>query len=639
MNRPFLADGIQQTASVGIIMSKFPRGIAWSEDVWKARHRFLVRVAMAHVPVLVAIGIAKGVGLTHVALEVGIVAVAAGVAYRATTRTVQATFATVALLASSALLVHFTDGLVESHFHFFLVLPLVALYQDWRPFLTAIGLVLFHHGVIGVLHPSAVYNHPAAIAKPVLWAFIHTGYVLGLVAVLIFHWRFAERSEAALRESTASLVRANRMLHAVTECNDVLVRAKDETTLLKDVCRIVVDGGYPLAWVGYAGNDESKTVQPMAQWGADTGYVNNLNLTWADTELGSGPAAKAIRTRTPVVVPAIASDPAFSPWAEPALERGYQSTIAVPLAYGDDVLGVLAVYADEVGAFDAPEIETLQRFANELAYGIEALRTRERQEAAEKQLRKMLRTKDEFVATIAHELRTPLTAVVGFAQVLLDGGSAISPGERAEMMGMLVDQGMDLTNIVDDLLVAAKAEAGTLTVARVPVNLQAQTAQVLEGWDQAAASHLDFSGPSATVIGDPARVRQILRNLISNALRYGGQRIRVCVASTGSTAHVTVSDNGIGVPPEDSESIFEPYQRAHNNPGLTASMGLGLTVSRQLARLMDGDLTYRHDHGESAFTLTLPLANQSTEPALPTTTTPNRHNMAEATATPAHQND
>jgi signal transduction histidine kinase len=630
MNRPPLADGIWQTKSVQIIMSKFPRGIALGEDVWKARHRFLVRVAMLHVPVLVAIGIAKGVDLTHTAVEVGIVAVAAGVAYRAATRTAQATFATVSLLLSSALLVHFTDGLIESHFHFFVVLPLIALYQDWRPFLTAIGFVLFHHGVVGVLDPSAVYNHPAAIANPILWAFIHAGYVLGLVAVLVFHWRFAERSEGALRESAASLVRANRMLYAVTECNDVLVRAKEETSLLQDVCRIVVEGGYPLAWVGYAGNDESKTVQPVARWGNDTGYVERLNLTWADTELGWGPAGRAIRTRTPVVVPAIASDPAFSPWADAALERGYQSTIAVPLAYGDDILGVLAVYAAEVGAFDAPEVETLQRFAAGLAFGIKALRTRELQEAAEQQLRRMLRTKDEFVATIAHELRTPLTAVVGFAQILLAGGSAIPAGERAEMMGMLVDQGIDLTNIVDDLLVAAKAEAGTLTVDRVPVDLRAQTAQVLEGWEQAAASHLEFSGPSTTVIGDPARVRQILRNVISNALRYGGQRIQVCVASTGSTAHVTVSDDGIGVPPEDSESIFEPYQRAHNNPGLTASMGLGLTVSRQLARLMDGDLTYRHDHGQSAFTLTLPLTNQISEPALSTTATPNRHNMAAA---------
>jgi signal transduction histidine kinase len=513
------------------------------------------------------------------------------------------------------------------------------LYQDWRPFLTAIGFVLFHHGIVGVLNPSAVYNHPAAIANPILWALIHAGYVLGLVAVLVFHWRFAERSESALRESAGRLVRANRMLHAVTEGNDALVRATDETTLLQDVCRLVVEGGYPLAWVGYAGNDESKTVHPVARWGDDTGYVEKLDLTWADTELGSGPAGRAIRTRTPVVVPAIASDPAFSPWVEQALERGYKSTIAVPLASGDDVLGVLAVYADEVGAFDAPEVETLQRFADGLAFGIEALRAREGQEAAEHQLRKMLRTKDEFVATIAHELRTPLTAVVGFAQVLLDGGSDISPGERAEMMGMLVDQGMDLTYIVDDLLVAAKAEAGTLTVARVPVDLRAQTAQVLEGWEQAAASHLEFSGPSATVSGDPGRVRQILRNLISNALRYGGQQVRVCVASNGSTAQVTVSDDGIGVPPEDSESIFEPYQRAHNNPGLTASMGLGLTVSRQLARLMDGDLTYRHDHGESAFTLTLPLTDQLTEPALSTIAVPNRPDMVAAIGIPVRQID
>jgi len=95
---------------------------------------------------------------------------------------------------------------------------------------------------------------------------------------------------------------------------------------------------------------------------------------------------------------------------------------------------VIAVYADEMAAFDVPEVEILQRFADDLAYGIVALRTRERQEEAEAQLREMLRSKDKFVATIAHELRTPLTAVVGFAQVLQDEGSGLSANDRAEMM-------------------------------------------------------------------------------------------------------------------------------------------------------------------------------------------------------------
>jgi signal transduction histidine kinase len=535
----------------------------------------------------------------------------------AATRAWQATSTSVALLLSSSLLVHFTDGLIESHFHFFVILPLIALYQDWRPFLTAIGFVAFHHGIVGYFSPNTVYNHPAAIANPVLWAFIHAGYILALVVVLTFHWRSAERSEAAMRESEHQLQRSNRMLQAVSESNDTLVRAKDEDTLLRDVCRIVVEaGGYSLAWVGFAVNDESKTIRPVAQWGPDKGYVTGLSVTWADTERGSGPAGTAVRTRTPVALRNIATDPAFEPWRDRALERGYMSTIAVPLLHGEEVLGVIAVYADEIAAFDVPEVEILQRFADDLAYGIVALRTRERQEEAEAQLREMLRSKDRFVETIAHELRTPLAAVVGFAQVLQEEGSGLTPDDRAEMMQMLIDGGLDLTNIVDDLLVAAKAEAGTLTVARVRVDLRAQATQVLENWGQEAAGQIEFTGPTVHTIGDPARVRQILRNLISNALRYGGEQIQICVDSNASTGQVMVIDNGIGVPPEEQEAIFEPYRRAHNSPSLTASMGLGLSISRQLAQLMDGDLTYRRDPGKSIFALTLPIGDPFDDTAL-----------------------
>ena len=577
----------------------------------------MVRLAMLHVPILLVVGITNGEELVHVAGEVSLIAVFSVAGLLAATRAWQATSTSVALLLSSSLLVHFTDGLIESHFHFFVILPLIALYQDWRPFLTAIGFVAFHHGIVGYFSPNTVYNHPAAIANPVLWAFIHAGYILALVVVLTFHWRSAERSEAAMRGSEHQLQRSNRMLQAVSESNDTLVRAKDEDTLLREVCRIVVEaGGYSLAWVGFAVNDESKTIRPVAQWGPDKGYVTGLSVTWADTERGSGPAGTAVRTRTPVALRNIATDLAFEPWRDRALERGYMSTIAVPLLHGEKVLGVIAVYADEIAAFDVPEVEILQRFADNLAYGIVALRTRERQEEAEAQLREMLRSKDRFVETIAHELRTPLAAVVGFAQVLQEEGSGLTPDDRAEMMQMLIDGGLDLTNIVDDLLVAAKAEAGTLTVARVRVDLRAQAAQVLENWGQEATGQIEFTGPTVHTIGDPARVRQILRNLISNALRYGGEQIQICVDSDASTGQVMVIDNGIGVPPEEQEAIFEPYRRAHNSPSLTASMGLGLSISRQLAQLMDGDLTYRSDPGKSIFALTLPISDPFDDTAL-----------------------
>jgi hypothetical protein len=278
------------------------------------------------------------------------------------------------------------------------------------------------------------------------------------------------------------------------------------------------------------------------------------------------------------------------------------------LFYGDEVAGVLAVYDWETAAFDELEVTLLQRFADDLAYGIAALRARERQNEAESQLRDLLDSKDELIASIAHELRTPLAGVVGFAQVLRDDADTLDAESRAEMIRLVADQGMDLTNIVDDLLVAAKSEAGTLVVANVPVNLRAQAAQVLEAWGHDVIERIEFEGDSAATTGDPARVRQVLRNLVSNALHYGGENISVRVGEREGSVFVRVEDDGDGVSPDEAERIFEPYSRAHDAPGLTASMGLGLSISRDLARFMGGELTYARETDLSVFCLTMPAA-------------------------------
>jgi signal transduction histidine kinase len=229
-------------------------------------------------------------------------------------------------------------------------------------------------------------------------------------------------------------------------------------------------------------------------------------------------------------------------------------------------------------------------------------------EADREQLRQLNQEKDAFLASVSHELRTPLTAVVGFGQILQDSANTMSEEERAELLELVVAQGTDLTNITNDLLVAAKADIGALEVTLVPVNLRAQTAQVLEAFERDQVAQIDLLGHSVRAVGDPDRVRQVVRNLISNALRYGGDTIRVEVLNGDTDAKVLVCDNGPAIPDEDHERIFQPYRRAHNAPGITDSLGLGLAISRQLAQLMGGNLTYRHQHGESIFELALPTS-------------------------------
>jgi signal transduction histidine kinase len=408
----------------------------------------------------------------------------------------------------------------------------------------------------------------------------------------------------------SELLRANRVLHATSECHDALIRAQDEKELLRDVCRIVVGaGGYALAWVGYALENDAKDIEPQALWGEGQEFVENLDLTWKTEGDGLGPAGAAIRTRKPYSVQDTSVDQGIR-WHSRPYQHGFLSLVTVPMFYGDEVKGVLAVYDRQAGAFDAAGVKALQRFADDLAYGIAALRARERQREAESQLRDLLVSKDELIATIAHELRTPLAGVVGFAQVLRDDSESIDPESRAEMIRLVAEQGIDLTNIVDDLLVAAKSEAGTLVVAKVRVDLRANAAQVLEGWGSDVVGSIEFTGAAAITTGDPARVRQILRNLVTNALRYGGENIAVRVDGDEDSVYVRVEDDGPGIVVEEQDRIFEPYQRAHDAPGVTASMGLGLSISRDLARLMGGELRYGTEPGLSVFTLSMPARDE-----------------------------
>jgi signal transduction histidine kinase len=230
-------------------------------------------------------------------------------------------------------------------------------------------------------------------------------------------------------------------------------------------------------------------------------------------------------------------------------------------------------------------------------------------EIARERLEQVIRAKDDFLASVSHEMRTPLTAVMGFGQILQDEAGSLSDAERSELLETIVRQAADLTNIVNDLLVAARYDTGTLHITLVPVTLRAQAAQALEAFEQEHVSHVALTGDYLRAVGDPHRVRQIIRNLISNALRYGGDDIRIEVTSDADTAKAIVCDNGSPIPMEDRERIFKQYQRAHDENGVAESLGLGLAISRQLARQMDGDLTYRHEGGESIFELTLPSAD------------------------------
>lgn len=194
------------------------------------------------------------------------------------------------------------------------------------------------------------------------------------------------------KEAEGTLRKVNRALRTLSRCNEALVHARDEAQLLADVCRVLVEeDGYHLAWVGYAERDEAKTVRPVAEAGFETGYLKTLNITWADEDRGGGPTGIAIRTGKPHIARDILNEPCFVPWRQAALERGYRSSIALPLETDGEVLGALNIYAIEPNAFDTEELKLLQELADDLSYGVVTLRMRiERSQAVQ-----ALRTSEE----------------------------------------------------------------------------------------------------------------------------------------------------------------------------------------------------------------------------------------------------
>jgi PAS domain S-box-containing protein len=186
------------------------------------------------------------------------------------------------------------------------------------------------------------------------------------------------------KRADEELIRVNRALRMLSDTNQALIRIADEMTLLNEVCRVTVEvGGYRMAWIGLAQNDEAKTVRPVVHAGFESGYVESANLTWADNERGRGPGGIAIRTGQPCINRNIPLDPAFAPWREAAIQHGYKSNIALPLISEGQTFGVLEIYSVNTDAFDAKEVEILKEMAGDLAFGINALRTRVKRKQTE----------------------------------------------------------------------------------------------------------------------------------------------------------------------------------------------------------------------------------------------------------------
>ncbi|MGF1618628.1 MAG: ATP-binding protein [Acidimicrobiia bacterium] len=209
-------------------------------------------------------------------------------------------------------------------------------------------------------------------------------------------------------------------------------------------------------------------------------------------------------------------------------------------------------------------------------------------------------SRDQFIATVSHELRSPITAIVGLITEMVNGYASFEEEERKEMIALVAHEAEEASLLIEDLLVAHRADFADVKFSLGSFPILEEIRRVSDNVD----SDFTITGAeSAIVFADPLRTRQIIRNLLTNAIRYGGSEASIEIEQAGDVVNVAVCDSGGPIDEATLEYIFEPF---FGTPQNTQSVGLGLWISRRLSELMGGSIQYTHDGDRSQFVLTLP---------------------------------
>ncbi len=417
------------------------------------------------------------------------------------------------------------------------------------------------------------------------------------------------RAEEALRKS-------DRALRALSGCNQIIVRVTEEAKLLSEICRIIVEvGQYPLAWVGFAEQDEEKTVRPVAQAGFEEVYLDTVNITWADTERGHGPTGTAIRTGEVSIAQNILTDPNCVPWRAEATKHGYVSLLALPLHLGDHVSGGLSIFASEPDAFDEEEVKLLTELSEDLAYGIRALRSRaerrkaeEEKERMEAQLRQSqkLESIGTLASGVAHEINNPVTGIINYADLI---ESRVEDDRLREFAAGIIKEGNRVAEIVKSLLYFSRQEKQSHSPARMEdiINASLTLIGAVLRKDQITVEK-EIAPDLPQVRCRSQQIQQVIINLLTNARDALNQRyeayhedklikIRVQPFEEDGIQWIrtTVEDHGTGIPEEAIDRIFDPF---FTSKPRDAGTGLGLSVSYGIIKEHHGELSVESELGE-----------------------------------------
>jgi signal transduction histidine kinase/DNA-binding response OmpR family regulator len=560
-------------------LAGIPRGVELPTETWEARHRIVLWVVFAQAAGLALFGLYLDWGLAYGLGEPLLVAILGGVASLPRLgRRFRAATAALACASSSAILVQFSGGYIEAHFHFFVMVALIAIYQDWVPFLTAILYVAVDHGVIGTLAPTWVYNHPDAIAHPWKWAAIHAVLVLAECAALLVFWVGAEADrrtqgglESIVSERTAGLRATSSLLEATLEstADGILVVGADRRIQTANQ-RFAQMWRIPSEVL--ATHDDARAIlHVLSQLRNPDAFVRKVEELYAAPEAESFDILEFKDGRT--------------------FERSSK-----PQRVAGAVVGRVWSFRDVS----------------------ERVRTERELKAAKEAAEQGARVKSEFLANMSHEIRTPLNAVIGMSSLLLD--SPLS-AEQRDFADTVRTSGSHLLGIINDILDFSKMEAGRMELDVRPTVLRQTLEEALDlvalrarEKGIALSCRLGPEVPPA-IEADSGRLLQILLNLLGNAVKFT-ERGEVALAASSAPRpdglvdlHIEVRDTGPGMAPDVLQRLFHPFTQG--DPSTTrrhGGTGLGLAISQRLAELMGGAITAESSPGEGAvFHLRIPV--------------------------------
>jgi signal transduction histidine kinase len=417
-----------------------------------------------------------------------------------------------------------------------------------------------------------------------------------------------------LQARTAELTNSVGQLTALGEVGQAVSSSLDlETVLTTIVARAVqltgLNGGVIFEY------DEAAEEFTQRAATEEAGALAEARRT-APIRKGEGVVGRTALTLEPAQVPDITVAGAYEGrLRETLVASGVRAVLAVPMVREGRMIGCLAVTRNAPGDFPAATIALLRTFATQSALAIQNARLFREIEDKGRQLEAASRHKSEFLANMSHELRTPLNAIIGFSEVLTERMFGELNQKQEEYLTDIHASGQHLLSLINDILDLSKIEAGRMELELRDFDLpQAIGNAVTLVRDRAGrrgiALHQAVDQRLGQIRGDERKIKQVLLNLLSNALKFTpeGGRVEVRATVADGMAEISVTDTGVGIAPEDQEAVFEEFRQVGTADKKVEGTGLGLTLSRRFIELHGGRIWVQSEVGRgSTFTFTLPF--------------------------------